>query len=199
MLVSRPAACTRSRKDAGTLLPVIVLVAAVAAALSGVVLVSLMLVTRSTVATLVAPGQEAQAGGLSLRVDSADWLAHDMMPGMPPSAMPGMPAQGEQRFQVAFILQNPGDGPRDFTPDDFRLRSAGGESWSPVGSNFVAGTLGPGQALEGAFFFHVPETESGLLLAWTRGGDEVQIPVGQAPAHDHSPDGKTQAEVLGDA
>ncbi len=185
MLVSRPAACTRSRKDAGTLLPVIVLVAAVAAALSGVVLVSLMLVTRSTVATLVAPGQEARAGGLSLRVDSADWLAHDMMPGMPPSAMPGMPARGEQRFQVAFTLQNPSDGSRDFSPDDFRLQSGGGESWPPVGSNFVAGTLGSGQALEGTFFFHVPETESGLRLVWTRGGDEVQIPVGQAPAHDH--------------
>ena len=101
--------------------------------------------------------------------------------------MPGMPAQGEQRFQVAFILQNPGDGPRDFTPDDFRLRSAGGESWSPVGSNFVAGTLGQGQALEGVLFFHVPEAESGLRLVWTRGGDEVQMPVVDVPSqgHDH--------------
>jgi hypothetical protein len=184
-MTSRTGAYTQPNRRAGTLLPAIVLAIAVVAALLGVFFVGRTLVTAPSSSTVVAPGQEAGAGGLTLRVDESGWLAHDMAPGMSEMPMPGMPAETEQRLRLAFTLQNPGNGQRDFRPDEFRLRSISGEVWEPAGSNFMDSIVGPGQAMNGVLFFDVPETESGVYLVWTRGEAEVQMPIGDVPDHDH--------------
>ena len=153
---------------------------------------ALMLVTRYPVATFVAPGQEAEASGVSLRIDFTEWLNHEdahqdqgeVFP-MPASSMPGMPEEGLQRLQVELTLQNLGDASRDFRPEEFSVRSVSGESWPPMASTFQPGTLGPGQALNGVVFFDVPEAESGVYLVWTRGGTQVYNPIGDVPVHDH--------------
>lgn len=170
------------------LLPVIALALAVAVALSGAVLVVLMAVTRSPVADVVSPAWEAQAGGLSVRIDSAEWLS-DEMPAdlseeMSPGEMSAMPAPGEERLHLTLTLLNDGDGLRDFGPDDFSLRSSSGEAWPLLGSNLVEGSLRPGQALSGALSFDVPATESGLSLVLTKGDSEVKIPLGDGPGKD---------------
>lgn len=151
--------------------------AAVATAVLGVVLVAQMIASRSPTSIVVPPGQEARGGGLTLRIDVAEWLSHSMLQGMPASAMTDMPAAGEQRLRLAITLMNEGSGARDLGPDDFLVRSSSGESWTPMRSNFLASTLWPGQALNGSISFHVPETESGLRLIWTSGDTEMEIPV----------------------
>lgn len=176
---------TQPNKRGSTLVPAFVLVAAVAAALLGAVLAVLTLADRSPEVVVVTPGQEARAGGLALQINAAEWVSHQMMPGMPPSSMPGMPAEGERRLYIPLTLRNPSDGPRSFGPADFRLHSSSGASWSPLEGNLRAGTLGPGQALNGSLFFDVPEAESGVYLLWTKGGTQVQMPLGDAPEHDH--------------
>jgi hypothetical protein len=191
MLVSGTRARARRAEGPARLLSVIFL-AALAAAVSGVVLVALMMATRPPDVALVAAGEEAESGGLFLRIDSSEWLDHEeahrdqgeVFP-MPASAMPDMPADGLERLHVEVSVRNPGDGAHEITPGDFRVSSVGGDSWPPMASTLPPSELGPRQALNGVVFFDVPEGESGVYFVWSAGGSEAYMPIGDVPLHDH--------------
>ena len=171
---------TLTRKLAA--LSTVVLVGALVAALVGVALVTVMFATRSPVTSFVALGEKAEAGGVWLNVSVSEWVDPGDMNKeaqvypMPASMMPGMPDTGQGRLHIELTLQNPGDGPRGFGPDEFHLESDSGTSWSPIESSFIPGTLGPAEALEGDIFFDVPQTDEGLYLVWTRSGIRTFIP-----------------------
>ncbi len=191
MVVSRTATQTSLAEGPARLLSFVLLAALVAAG-AGVALVVLMLATRPSDVTFVAEGEEAESGGVSLRIESSEWLddeeAHrdqgEVFP-MPASMMPDMPADGLQRLHVELSLQNRADGAHDLTPADFRVSSVSGESWAAMASTLPPSSLGPGQALNGAVFFDVPEGMPGVYFVWSSGGTEAYMPIGDVPVHDH--------------
>lgn len=186
-MVARTGAHAQPHRGVGLIAPSIASAAALAAGLLGIALAISLLRAHSSEITFVVSGEPAQAGGLSLSLEATEWLRHDMEPTsfpMPASMMTGMPAEGQQRLHVEMTLGNADDRSLAYTPGEFRLLSAGGTSWAPVGASFAEGSLRPGQAMNGGVFFDVPEGETELHLVWSRGGEEVHIPVAAGtPAH----------------
>ncbi|MBE7472510.1 MAG: hypothetical protein DPW09_07005 [Anaerolineae bacterium] len=183
---------------------------ALAASLLGLGMAIPMLLTRTPLAAI---GQDIQADGLVLRVESAAWLVHEHEdapppPGvnvnqnsagsngqnadqgqqfpMPASMMPGMPENGQQRLHIELMLRNEGSLPRSFGPDEFRLEASNNHSWKPQdNTSFLNVTVQPGQALNTALSFDIDEAAANLFLVWNRGGSLVRVPMTD-PDHDHT-------------
>lgn len=160
----------------------------IATALLGGALLVLMLAQHLGAPAVLGADETAKAGGLSLGVDATAWVrhGHETERPMPPSMMPGAPADGSQRLRVEVTLSNPEDRALAFATEEFRLRSADGESWAVHSSSFAAGVLRPGQLLTGDLYFDVPEGHRDLDLVWTRAGRSIRIRVvGDVPRHRH--------------
>lgn len=183
---------------------------ALATSLLGLGMAIPMLLTRTPLAAI---GQDIQADGLVLRVESAAWLVHEHAdapppPGtnvnqnsadsngqnadqgqqfpMPASMMPGMPENGQQRLHIELMLRNEGNLPRSFGPDEFRLEASNNHLWKPQdNTSFMNVTVQPGQALNAALSFDIDEAAANLFLVWHRGGSQVRVPVAD-PDHDHA-------------
>lgn len=189
-----------------SILPALTLIVALGTGVFGAVLVGQMWFSR--ILTTV-PGQDAQVGGLTFRVENFEWVAHDHNGDdptqnqtsngggdnpnpagqgfqMPASMMPGAPEAGNQRLQVQFTLQNLTKRPYSYGPQEFRLVAANGDSWAPQPNEaFRPGKLGPGQALDAALFFDVAETSANLALVLERNGERVQVFIGDPGSHPH--------------
>ncbi|GAB4412148.1 MAG: hypothetical protein Fur0044_06380 [Anaerolineae bacterium] len=187
-----------------SILPALTLMVALGTVVFGAVLVAQMWLSRILTA---APGQDAQVGGLTFRVENFEWVAHDHSGDdptqsqtssgdnahpagqgfpMPASMMPGAPEAGNQRLQVQFTLQNLTKRPYSYGPQEFRLVAANGDSWAPQPNEaFRPGKLGPGQALDAALFFDVAETSANLALVLERNGERVQVFIGDPGSHPH--------------
>lgn len=156
-------------------LAVLAFVAALASALAGVGLAAVSISSR--------PVQEAEVGGLYVRLESTEWLVDQMhesegqVYSMPANMMPDMPDAGLLRLNVELNLYNRGQRPQHFRADEFELRSAEGTVWSPVADRLTDFTLEPGQALNAVLDFDVLAGEPGLRLVWARTGADVAMPV----------------------
>lgn len=103
---------------------------------------------------------------------------------MPPAMMPGMPVEGQQRLRVELTLANTGGAMQTIGPEDFRVEAADGRVWVPLMTNtFRSSTLGAQEALDGVLFVDVDQDAENIALVWQRGGAQVRIPIGAAPAH----------------
>lgn len=169
-------------------LVVAVLVAALAMMVAGGVLLA-----HSINSALV---QEAEVGGLYLRLEETKWLVDQMhiegaygegrvFP-MPASMMPDMPLDGVQRLYVEFTLHNRSQRPKHFRATELELRSAKGAVGPPPDNQPSEVTLGPGQALNLFRSFDVVEPEVDLRLVWTRDGVNVEMPVSDSSDQDHT-------------
>ncbi|MFQ5399228.1 MAG: DUF4352 domain-containing protein [Anaerolineae bacterium] len=173
--------------------------------LLGASLVVYMSFTRATVAEL---GETVSAGKVTLTIENTEWLimdhgGHDdgnedpnasdieaakaqgqVFP-MPSSMMPDTPPEGQQRLRVEFFFQNVGEQPQTYSPEEFELHSADGETWPAMaGTTFRPGTLTAGQAFNSVVFFDVDYTATDLYLVWNKDGKRVQVPM-ENPTHEH--------------
>jgi hypothetical protein len=164
----------------------------VAAALVGFGLALVLLALRPPLTDVVSVGETGSAGGLSVTVERAAWIGHDMPDqgnvfAMPASMMPGMPLDGQQRLYVAASIANTGDDVLLYGPEQFVLQSDDGHRW-PLAGSAVGGVLHPGQRMELDLFFDVDEGAGALSLVWERGDRTVIVPVASAAEledHDH--------------
>jgi hypothetical protein len=140
-------------------------------------------------------------GGLTTSVERAGWLNMDHgqpQTGfqMPAAMMPGMPAEGSERFSVTITIANTGKETRPLhAVDEFSLRAPDGKQWSPAEDTFGdLPRLAPGNAVTGQLFFDLPATDlpdaTAARLNWERMGGrrELAIPLGSvdpAPQHQH--------------
>ena len=155
---------------------------ALTAGVIGLILLMVTLRERPPVPAFVAPGQVAEAGGLFFALEEAEWV-DDMEGGHAQGGhSEGVPPEGERRLHAEVSIRNPGDQARDLGLDDIRLISAKGTSRPPISSTFETESIGPRQSLYGDLYFDVAEKESSLYLVWTRGYQEVHIPVAGSPA-----------------
>jgi hypothetical protein len=170
----------------------VVVVAALVLGLVGAGLLAVMLRDRAG-----ATSSEVTVGGLSLRIQSAEWEVIDMGHAsgfaMPPSMMPGAPAQGDQRLRLQVELSNRGESPKPLSGDEFRMEGPGGTNWPVAVDSLGVSLLNPGLAISGGLHFDLPQKsirkgDPGLVLVWDRGGKVRRIPVqlgGSVPTHSH--------------
>jgi hypothetical protein len=132
-----------------------------------------------------------RAGGLSLSVDTMQWMESMSMsaPGsakgsyqMPDSMMPGMQTRGDSRLRLEVDLRNIGTGVQRYSLGDFRVTAPGGKSWKPYTSAEnsvpVSAILGPGFQTTIDVYFDIPTKQARhLSIRWTRDGSTVAIPV----------------------
>jgi hypothetical protein len=135
-----------------------------------------------------------RAGGLALAVDTMYWMSNNMtglgpgqkgVPdgfGMPPSEMPGIQPEGDNRLRIEVALSNVTTGMQRYSTTDFTLAGAGGKTWhvDPQGLSVMAGSakLAPGfQATVDIYFDITASASKHLVLKWSRGGTTVSIPV----------------------
>lgn len=158
------------------------LVTVLPAALGIALLVQMLRERPSGPPLVVAVGDLAPAGALSLQAEMAEWVGHDMGgQKMPPTMMPGMPEEGQRRLHVELTLRNSrgaGAGAEMARAREFRLISAHGGSWSALRGSFEEAAVGPGQMRTEDLYFDVPEQEANLQdlrLVWSRGGRKVYV------------------------
>jgi hypothetical protein len=169
----------------------VAVVVALVFGLTGVVFLGLMLRERNAVAGSVS------AGGLTLQVQSAEWvdLEHDHNAGfqMPQSMTPGAPGPDQQRLSVEVAVSNHGSRDTLFSESEFAVESVNGETWPLVADNLSGDTpLAPGLGITGTLSFDLPaasvgQAGKGLFLLWSRAGKVVRVPVtvGGTTAHVH--------------
>ena len=167
-----------------------------------------------TPALTAAVGETIQAGDLAFSVDSATWLSmnhgdHDSDPyanvslesdpddeaaiaaaslgfSMPPSMMPGLPKEGQQRLRVEVTFQNTGYGREMIGPEQFRVEAADGTVYQPLqNSSLRTQELVAGQGIGALLFVDVDETATAPRIIWERGGKQVALRIDGAPDHDH--------------
>jgi hypothetical protein len=142
----------------------------------------------------------APLGDLTVSVERAGWLSmdHGQATGyqMPAAMMPGMPADGHERFSVTVTIVNSGGATRPLQAvKEFSLRAANGKRWNPTEHSFgELPRLGPGNAVTGQLYFDLPADElpdlTAARLDWEYQGGrrELLIPIGgaePAPQHQH--------------
>jgi hypothetical protein len=168
------------------------LVVAVAIALLtgvvGAVLLGLMLRERGALSTA------ASAGGLTLKVESAQWaeLEHDHQQGfqMPAQMTPGAPAPGQQRLAVEVAILNRSDQTKLFSADELGLQGPDGKV-SPLAADNLGGQrLGPGLGINASLTFDLPEAVAAqaapeLFLVWSHAGKVARLPLTVGAAHAH--------------
>lgn len=168
----------------------VAIVVALVFGLTGVVFVGLMLRERNAVAGSVS------AGGLTLQVQSAQWvdLDHDHTDGfqMPQSMTPGAPGPDQQRLAVEVAVSNRGAGDTLLSQSEFWVQGLDGKVWPLVADNLSDKHLGPGFGVSGSLTFDLPaasvsQTNKGLFLLWDRAGKVVRVPmtVGGTTTHAH--------------
>ncbi|GAB3904515.1 hypothetical protein GCM10029964_098380 [Kibdelosporangium lantanae] len=136
--------------------------------------------------------QSAAIGGLTASVGSADWVVmdHDMSstaPGyqMPPAMMPGMPADGQQRLEVAVTVVNTTGETRPVRPGrEFMVRTDSGDPPLPPHSDTFGELprLAPGSAVSGMLYFDLPP-HSPAWIEWNHEGVTARLQIGVAPPH----------------
>ena len=170
-----------------------------------------LVVTPALTATV---GETIQAGDLAFSVDSATWLSmdhgdHDSDPysnvtlesdtddeaaiaaaslgfSMPPSMMPGLPKEGQQRLRIEVTFQNTGQGRETIGPEHFRVEAADGTVYQPLqNSSLRTQELVAGRGIGALLFVDVDETATAPRIIWARDGKQVALPIDGAPNHDH--------------
>lgn len=146
----------------------------------------------------------AEAGGLSLSVNTMLWMSNDMdgsgnpsaapppadSYSMPSSMMPGMQPAGDNRLRVEVDLSNVTGSAEQYSTTDFTLSGPGGKTWQVDGQDHSSlpgsAYLRPGFSTTVDVYFDVPAADSKhLILHWSRAGRTISIPVstgGAAPA-----------------
>lgn len=177
----------------------------------GTVMAARLVVTPTLTATL---GETIQAGDLAFSVDSASWLSmdhsdHESDPysdvtlesdtgdqaaiaaaslgfSMPPSMMPGLPKEGQQRLRIEVTFQNTGFGRETIGPEQFRIEVADGTVYKPLqNSSLRTQELVAGQGIGALLFVDVDETATAPRIIWERGGKQVALRIDGAPNHGH--------------
>jgi hypothetical protein len=137
-----------------------------------------------------------EAGGLSLAVDTMNWMSNEMGgngdpaapppadPGyaMPSSMMPGMQPVGDNRLRVEVDLSNVTGSVQKYATTDFTLSAPGGKTWQVNGqehsSQPASAKLQPGFTTTIDLYFDIPAADSKhLTLHWSRGGRTISMPV----------------------
>ncbi len=142
-----------------------------------------------------------QAGGLTLAVSQMLWMSNDMGDGpvpvptgfeMPDNMMPGMQQAGDNRLRLEVDLRNVSGRVQHYARSDFRVVTAGGQSWKTVDDGGYDATSGgaiqPGFDVTIDMYFDIPAKQStNLTVEWSRGGSRVRFPVqiGVASPHIH--------------
>lgn len=124
---------------------IVAIVVALVAGLTGVVFFGMMLRERNA--------GSVSAGGLTLKVESAQWVNMDtegMDQGfqMPQQMMPGAPSHDQQRLAVAVTISNGGGGDMQFSHTEFSVQGPDGQV-SPLVADDLGGVADPGGALDG--------------------------------------------------
>jgi mono/diheme cytochrome c family protein len=136
----------------------------------------------------------AELGGLSLRLEAADWLHDGMLHpgttpfGMPVAMMPGMPPEQVRRLNVELTVQNVGDTTQPFDLAELSLHATGGAVWVADPGPTTRVVLPPRHLYATVVQFDVPETErEPLTLRWARGGGEARLLSTVVPEHEEPP------------
>jgi hypothetical protein len=164
------------------------------AALAAVIGVLVMGSFQGQVAEANAHQVGYRAGGLALSVDTMYWMSNNMtglgpqqkgVPNgfsMPPSEMPGIQPEGDNRLRIEVELSNVTTGMQRYSTTDFTLAGPGGKTWNvdPQGLSVMAGSanLAPGFQSTVDIYFDIQAANSKhLTLKWSRDGTTVSIPV----------------------
>ena len=140
-----------------------------------------------------------EAGGLSLSVDTMNWMSNDMggsgapqtaapsanSYSMPSSMMPGMQPVGDNRLRVEVDLSNVTGSVQKYSTTDFTLSAPGGKTWQVNGQEHSSqpgsADLQPGFRTTVDVYFDIPAADSKhLTLHWSRDGRTISIPVSTA-------------------
>jgi hypothetical protein len=137
----------------------------------------------------------SEAGGLSLAVDTMNWMNDDMggsgnpsaapppadSYSMPSSMMPGMQAVGDNRLRIEVDLTNVTGSVQQYATTNFTL-SGSGKTWQVNGQEHstlpASANLQPGFRTTIDVYFDIPAADSkNLILHWSRGGRTISMPV----------------------
>jgi hypothetical protein len=189
----------RAMSDRGTALSVVIVAAALAIAVSGVLVVVDQRGARHEPASA-----NASLGGLTAAVGTAAWaMADHVMPvpggdgqgggqpgyQMPPQMMPGMPTGDDVRLSVPLTLENTSGAARRFDlATEFLLRGGReAEPRTPQADTFgELNRLGPGSAVNGVLYFDAEAPAANdppLYLEWSRDGETARITVSLDATH----------------
>ena len=160
----------------------VLLGACLAAVAGAVLLITLLAQPRLRLADV---GQPVTVGPLTLSVEDAGWIGHDMS-SMGPMPMEGMPAPGTARMRVRLLVGNRTGTAVPLDARDFTVVAGSGESWTPLRATLpVASELPAGGSVIGDLFFEVPAREADFALSLTRRGERAQValPVAGSDAH----------------
>jgi len=158
-------------------------------------------------------GETIQAGNLAFSIDTAEWISmnhdHDAEAtnsvslesddadeaaiaaatlgfSMPPSMMPGLPKEGQQRLRLEVTFQNTGNGREAISADQFRVEAADGTVYLPLSNSSLRSMdLVAGQGIGVQLLVDVDETARSPRVIWERGGKQVALQIDGAPDHDH--------------
>lgn len=189
----------RAMSDRGTALSVAIVAAALATAVSGL----LVVVDQRAARHGPAPAS-ATLGGLTAAVGTAAWAMPDHvmpLPGgdgqsggqpgyqMPPQMMPGMPTGDDVRLSVPLTLENTSGATRRFDlAAEFVLRGGReAQPRTPQANTFgELNRLGRGSAVNGVLYFDVEAPAANdppLYLEWTRDGEATRITISLDATH----------------
>ena len=169
------------------------------------------LVTAPTLT--VGIGETIQAGNLAFSIDAAEWISMNHDHGaeetnsvtlesdgadeaaiaaatlgfsMPPSMMPGLPKEGQQRLRLEVTFQNTGNGRESISAGQFRVEAADGTVYLPLSNSSLRSMdLVAGQGIGALLLVDIDETASSPRVIWERGGKQVALRIDGAPDHDH--------------
>jgi len=165
------------------------IVVALVLGLTGVVFLGLMLRERTAAAG------SASAGGLTLKLQSAQWIEMEHGQGggfaMPQQMTPGAPAADQERLALGVTVENRGGSARQFSRSEFAIEGPNGQTWPLVTENLDSKYLPPGVGVTGSLSFDLPAANASqgnptLFLVWHRAGKVVRLPVTVgAASHTH--------------
>lgn len=124
-----------------------------------------------------APGQTVSVGPLSLSVQDASWVGHDMS-SMGPMPMEDGPAPGNVRLRAQVLVGNRTATSVAVDARDFEVIAGSGNSWVPQRATLPPTTdLPPDGSILGDLYFEVPEGETDFELSLARGGERAIVPL----------------------
>lgn len=133
-----------------------------------------------------APGQTVSVGPLSLSVEDAAWVGHDMS-SMGPMPMDDGPAPGTVRLRAQVLVGNRKATSVTVEARDFKVLAASGASWVPQRATLPPTTdLPPDGSILGDLYFEVPQGETGFELSLTRGRERAIVPLAVSGSVTHA-------------
>lgn len=120
-------------------------------------------------------GETVRVGQLSLSVEEAAWIGHDMS-SMGPMPMDGTPAPGKARLRARVLVGNRSAEPARLNAEAFTVVAPSGASWPAASSTMPAARdLASAAQIMGDLYFEVPAGESDFQLRLATGGERGQV------------------------